>query len=87
MFGVVALGGSREPRGLVCRGLQGRWQQPGAGELGARRGTGSPCFLPGAAPASRAGRGVMEEGSEAASIIAGQGEEQPGFAALLSEES
>lgn len=29
----------------------------------------------------------MEEGSEAASIIAGQGEEQPGFAALLSEES
>lgn len=41
----------------------------------------------GVTPASRAGRGVMEEGSEAASIIAGQGEEQPGFAALLSEES
>lgn len=42
MFGVGALGSSREPRGLFCRGLQGRWQQPGAGELGPGEARGHP---------------------------------------------
>lgn len=73
----------------VCRRLQGRWQQPGAGGSWPEKVRDPPAcpWLPGFPPASRQGREWWRREAAQHPSSQGPGEVRLYFAALLSERS